>query len=1781
MREIPEKPPKKIPEKPPVLKPVQWVLIKGRITNTKGRGISGLTIRILGLKGHALPNPVELKKIVTEKDGRFKIKISADSLNALIKSTRARSLHIYFEILDTRKRKLFDTKDCVEGIWDGDSFQIKRYPKSMACKKLAKLLEGLNIRLADFEAFVGSELEPEPAKPVLLLPMRLEIRKNDQSFKIRWYPDDIHVPIPIGKITEEEWNAFTEIFNGSNFDECATQLQEAFGVIRARQLVKFFHLNSEFSPDGAWNFDIDKDTTDPLEIFLENGVQIKTLPRKIYLYTIKAGTVNCVLSKIIKNHLIDINPESATFETDNWMTNFDIALNLGMGVEISQKITPNQYFMIKDADWLFIIGINDNETAHQHLEEIFKRRNAAGQLAILPQDSPTNNTTVSTPYTDLETDIRKYFRATDTSIPVNEIPDESQSRIDNETLTTDAKLLSDMFGFHPTTLGEIPGAQLQEQDEAAAISLLLSDICTNIYRATWSKTGVSLPVTWESFQHFFVEHVRARGNFPIIRFDDIPYGILPVISMKEWEPRVSSESEHLHYNVTLSIVHNLISIINTHFLELSKDLTRLEPYKEANSFEKLLEILRSNRVSNSVENLVSELRMADLDWENLTSAMKDQNPNYTACQLVKSNDTEITINEYNYNSPIAYLQLLANTSETLEEIWPILAQRININTPILERIIFYLLLRIKNPGEFFPTISVSFSAIQKAAKILANIHPDKVELLLMEIFDLLSYRVDAISTGLAHDQLYNGYLNNGEIPQVGIFGWLETSGEFPDTEISIAEYIQTPWDQANTAALLRNASINCAEGEDAFNINLSSSQTKKGLWYLEALRQNRLIGEVLGAQIERLIHDEKENSPHIEEIDIYKLRREFPLPLQKAIGSSNATDEADDRTFVETIINGEDFLEADLSTIFTGTKLQVYQAIQRKVHQTKDAAADIALSEILYQHMKGNVDRAAAWLDFLDGEVIPPEPEFIRTPRTGNQHATRVYLVIEPPTNNDEILPNGDIDLPGYSTFRKFFPRQMISPIINHFCNNILGDFATTDLQISFSKSDESSDQILIQVNPRTDLQFEAIDLLIGGESELRVKIKYFLLNLWKSNDSAFSTFGEYPIELPIGKQFNLLKIEYSLNPLHSRKVKLLREVLNATKQDSGIISAEPDDDLKLISPDDLEGVDFTQIILILENRILVLFTRLQEIELFFKSLNSYFLFLKPLKELIVSLANQVTAPLDFNKQNWTNIAKVLDQLNVMSTTFVTACENQFGTDTLGADIHFVDKLTFLSNDHDPSDPLYQANLDEIKSDLNSLISNISSIVTIDAFLKPLKKLLSLLENKGAEVLNYDRERLISLAKLLDIQKDASSQFNTIYSNNFGDITTFVKLISELSNLDWNSSEYTNTFDNINNYLHIFILAFENLVDILCQNQLKEYLLEASRYGYTKGLAPLPPSLVTSKVFTDMLSELLLFIKEKIKKMTTSLDNFHSNPQENFQQRLSRIITILQEATDGKSTLILTPFIKEGVEGWQIDFSNFTDFSQTNWKLGNFAKVRKNLKNIEEFLTFNDDFKVYVDQYHRQPEQPTDPDDGSIKYGTTDFCYITTMNGLLNAKCFCCILIDDWWEFFPNMTETTAITYRYDAPQAEAPNAILLAVPPKINDENGWGSNLEVLAQTVKETIDLIKIRMVGPSQIASSNLYSNVLPAILFFSYLPQQPFFPYVPKPIPRDEDAPFFSLEPSLSLPNMIGIVSSTGITDSQFVFANSEWLPDYLQNALNYMGDQAKRTHDPQIGEEENE
>jgi hypothetical protein len=90
------------------------------------------------------------------------------------------------------------------------------------------------------------------------------------------------------------------------------------------------------------------------------------------------------------------------------------------------------------------------------------------------------------------------------------------------------------------------------------------------------------------------------------------------------------------------------------------------------------------------------------------------------------------------------------------------------------------------------------------------------------------------------------------------------------------------------------------------------------------------------------------------------------------------------------------------------------------------------------------------------------------------------------------------------------------------------------------------------------------------------------------------------------------------------------------------------------------------------------------------------------------------------------------------------------------------------------------------------------------------------------------------------------------------------------------------------------------------------------------------------------------------------------------------------------------------------------------------------------------------------------------KPGRTSVLLYRAAAPAVNAS-WCGLLMDQWTEVIPQRSEQTGVAFHYDDAGAEAPQAILVAVPPAPAEQ--W--DLASLVATVNEALDLAKVRAV------------------------------------------------------------------------------------------------------------
>ena len=329
----------------------------------------------------------------------------------------------------------------------------------------------------------------------------------------------------------------------------------------------------------------------------------------------------------------------------------------------------------------------------------------------------------------------------------------------------------------------------------------------------------------------------------------------------------------------------------------------------------------------------------------------------------------------------------------------------------------------------------------EALDLLATLPTARLERLLAEHVDTASHRLDAWRSGLlgwALDQVRSQPTRGAMIAtaargaagggagglHLGAYGWVEDLRPEdkaltpvtlpPDISADIDKHTTVPlmkdpsnlglvhapsMNHAATAAVLRNAHVAHA---GKMSVDISSRRVQLALSVMEGMRGGQSLGALLGYRLERHLHD---HGPLTVRALVYPLRRAYPLAAdqiqatvttdgaaQDAIAAMNVVDGRKLLQHVET--TGDDvypFGNAELPRRPAAEEVAVTAAVAH-IRDVNDAVADLVLAEGVHQAVMGNYDRSSGTLEAFAKGNHPPEPEVIRTPRTGTGLTLRTVI---------------------------------------------------------------------------------------------------------------------------------------------------------------------------------------------------------------------------------------------------------------------------------------------------------------------------------------------------------------------------------------------------------------------------------------------------------------------------------------------------------------------------------------------------------------------------------------------------------------------------------------------------------------------------------------------------------------------------------------------------------------------------------------------------------------------
>jgi hypothetical protein len=171
------------------------------------------------------------------------------------------------------------------------------------------------------------------------------------------------------------------------------------------------------------------------------------------------------------------------------------------------------------------------------------------------------------------------------------------------------------------------------------------------------------------------------------------------------------------------------------------------------------------------------------------------------------------------------------------------------------------------------------------------------------------------------------------------------------------------------------------------------------------------------------------------------------------------------------------------------------------------------------------------------------------------------------------------------------------------------------------------------------------------------------------------------------------------------------------------------------------------------------------------------------------------------------------------------------------------------------------------------------------------------------------------------------------------------------------------------------------------------------------------------------------------------------------------------------------------------------DFPEDDWLHG-VARVRERMHHLENVVLLSSALPGATApplrplQLPHQDGQPwlamEIPATASETVSGERLLYAALQEGTLDPhQPLCGLLVDEWTEVLPARDLTTGVAFHHDRPNAEPPQAWLLALPASFDGAWSW----DELVGAVTETLDAAKLRALEPAHLDATP-YDALLPA-------------------------------------------------------------------------------------------
>ncbi len=1436
------------------------------------------------------------------------------------------------------------------------------------------------------------------------------------------------------------------------------------------------------------------------------------------------------------------NPDTLQIPTDlRWMFNFEEALKVGMAFRFD--LTPAQ----ADAGFerILVIGVRLTDTPSTgaaSLERLLEHHLYSRKgLAVLPQGTPTNDTESGgsghSRSDDPEISFGPLFKQT-----------AAYTRVSDPLAAADGQHLADALGLPDALATRIPGAGITDRSEANAMQVALWPATIGYFMDALMDPVFS-DATVRTTRELFTRFVSGRGPLPALRIGMQPYGIQPTVAFgrlawfggqQDEEGTFLANAVNLirsvedDYRALLPKVSRigadhedshqaLLDVVGLHptsveYYPLGADSLEHKSYEL--SFissvlvtrllalfpnEEPLQLLRRlGYGGQKVPDILTKIyhrRLKPLDGPLVDDVPLSEtapirpyagNRNYIQWLIDAAQDSVAAVQaEQGFDGgkrPAALLYLLLRHGVQLdfrttaidllieagafepaaftraEPAFVHVADGANLTSESRYTVLFEPNSLVTQQaqltvGDFIArkarTLHQSLLPEHLAAlDRLATLPTARLERLFAEHIDTVSYRLDAWKTGIIDLGLQRlrgrgrgtgiSAISTGggavEGIYLGAFGWLEhlkpegkalEPATLPDdvaaainahdTEPLLEDptnlgLIHTPSiNHAATAAVLRNAYV-AHSGE--ISVNLSSRRVRAALAILEGMRGGQSLGALLGYQFERFVHD---NGPLTVRALVYPLRREYPLVANQIASTATTDGEAKESIAAMNVVDGRKLLmQVENSRVdvypFGNTNLprspgdeDALTAALRYIRDINDAVADLVVSEGVHQAVLGNYDRSAGTLDAFAKGNTPPEPDVIRTPRTGTNLTLRTAIHL--PTAGGNPLPAIPMT-----------PLADAEPALDRWLADRLPEPGNVAVVVDYVKTDGNPDSVPIT---QAQIGFHPVDLLYRAEPQQNQALSdlddQILAHLFATKPVAI----DRPITIKHTESISGSVTFFELEGLmHS-----LRRLVVGSR------SLRPTDLVRQgDARSDGQGVGILPLARLTNAR---------------NDLNDVHL------PALTAAADDVADP-----------TKTVDEV---IAAFLAAVAPLAAYRLPGAGVGFA--LEWRARTHDAIANV----LKERIADWDGRLGSYDAVMTEYGALPagaPVETQLQLLRTAESLVGTTISSGLTVNAQLLAVtnQHDALvAKRNLLHDIATAPQATLDEFVDDvLAELDTSAFDHdpmvlTTTLDDIT----LFRESLAARVGLLATEV--QDRINALDDAVTRHAAAAP------EARADIVAGAL---------RTVFGDDFVSVPQFTLPaDAVADLTAALAHSTGGGLTKHLTDLPPAG---------SGRDFPEDDWLHG-VARVRTRMHHLENVLLLCDALPdatapvltpLQLPHSAGQPWLALELPTGVTPPGDR-LLYTSVLGPGFTPATLCGLLIDEWTETIPDRTQTTGVAFHHDRPNAEPPQAWLLALPSSADGSWSWDD----LVAAVHDALDSAKLRAVEPEHLDATP-YSALLPA-------------------------------------------------------------------------------------------